>query len=153
MEIVVRATVIYWFLFLVVRGAGKRSLAELTPLDMLIIVILGDIVQQGITQEDMSVTGAIVAVLTFVAWTLSADWLERRSKKAHLVLAGEPVIVIRNGHILSGRLRAEKLTEDDLITAAREQGFSRLSEIAIGVVEDDGAFSFLRDQPNESDST
>jgi uncharacterized membrane protein YcaP (DUF421 family) len=143
MEIVVRATVIYWFLFLVVRGAGKRSLAELTPLDMLIIVILGDIVQQGVTQEDMSVTGAIMAVLTFVAWTLVADWLERRSKTARSILAGEPVIILRKGRIDVERLRHEKLTEDDLIAAAREQGFARLSEISLGVLEDDGAFSFL----------
>ncbi|HJR92695.1 MAG TPA: YetF domain-containing protein [Acidimicrobiia bacterium] len=143
MEIVVRATVIYWFLFLVVRGAGKRSLAELTPLDMLIIVILGDIVQQGVTQEDMSVTGAIMAVLTFVAWTLVADWLERRSKTARSILAGEPVIILRKGRIDVERLRDEKLTEDDLIAAAREQGFARLSEISLGVLEDDGAFSFL----------
>lgn len=143
MEIVVRATVIYWFLFLVVRGAGKRSLAELTPLDMLIIVILGDIVQQGVTQEDMSVTGAIMAVLTLVAWTLVADWLERRSKTARSILAGEPVIILRKGRIDVERLRHEKLTEDDLIAAAREQGFARLSEISLGVLEDDGAFSFL----------
>jgi uncharacterized membrane protein YcaP (DUF421 family) len=61
-EIVVRATVVYWFLWLIVRGTGKRSLAELTPLDMVLIVVLGDLVQQGITQEDMSVTGAVAAV-------------------------------------------------------------------------------------------
>jgi len=66
MELFVRATVVYWFLWLMVRGTGKRSLAELTPLDMLLIVVLGDVVQQGVTQEDMSVTGALIVVSVFV---------------------------------------------------------------------------------------
>lgn len=69
MEIVVRATVIYWFLWLIVRGTGKRSLSEPTPLEMVLIVVLGDLVQQGVTQEDMSVTGAVVAVCVFVLST------------------------------------------------------------------------------------
>lgn len=143
MEIVVRATVIYWFLFLVVRGAGKRSLAELSALDMLVLVIMGDIVQQAITQEDMSVTGGVLAVTTFAVWTLTADWLGRRSRLANLLLAGEPVVILRDGRIDVERLRREHLTEDDLITAAREQGFRRLSDIALGVIEDDGTFSFI----------
>lgn len=143
MEIVVRATVIYWFLFLVVRGAGKRSLAELSALDMLVLVIMGDIVQQAITQEDMSVTGGVLAVTTFAVWTLTADWLSRRSRLANLLLAGEPVVILRDGRIDVERLRREHLTEDDLITAAREQGFRRLSDIALGVIEDDGTFSFI----------
>ena len=143
MEIVVRATVLYWFLFLVVRGAGKRSLSELSPLDMLVLVIMGDLVQQGITQEDMSITGAVLAVTTFAVWTLVGDWMGRRSNLAHQLLAGSPVIILRQGQIDVDRLRREHLTEDDLITAAREQGFARLSDISLGVIEDDGAFSFI----------
>ena len=93
MELFVRATVIYWFLWIVIRGTGKRSLAELTPLDLLLIVILGDFVQQGVTQEDMSMTGAMIAVSVFVLWTLAADYWGRRSRTANRVLASEPVIV------------------------------------------------------------
>lgn len=81
MELVIRATVIFWFLWLVVRGTGKRSLAELTPLDLILVVIIGDIVQQGVNQEDMSLTGSMLAVSVFVAWTLAADSLSRRSPR------------------------------------------------------------------------
>ena len=80
MEILLRATVVYWFLWLVVRGTGKRSLSELTPLDLLLVVVVGDMVQQGVTQEDMSVTGAIIVVSVFVGWTVLADAWERRSE-------------------------------------------------------------------------
>ena len=61
MELIVRATVIYWFMFLVMRGTGKRSLAELTPLDILVLVIMGDLIQPGVNQEDLSITGAVMA--------------------------------------------------------------------------------------------
>lgn len=148
MELVVRTTAIYWFLFLVMRGSGKRSLAELTPLDMIVLVVMGDIVQQGVNQEDMSMTGAIVAVGVFAAWTLAGDWATRRFQKARRILAGDPVIVIRDGKLLEDRLGRERLTKDDILAAAREQGYGDLADVAFGVLEDDGGFSFVARQPD-----
>ena len=107
MELFVRATVVYWFLWLVVRGTGKRSLAELTPLDMLLIVVLGDIVQQGVTQEDMSITGAVVAVSVFVGWTMLGDALSRRSHAVADLLDGSPVVILKDGEPLTDRLDRE----------------------------------------------
>jgi uncharacterized membrane protein YcaP (DUF421 family) len=148
-ELVLRASAIYWFLWLVVRGTGKRSLAELSPLDLLLVVVMGDLVQQGVTSEDMSVTGAMVVIATFITWTLLMDALTRRRWTVKRILEGEPVIILRDGAPLMDRLRQERLTVDDLYGAAREQGFARLSDIQIGVLEDDGAFSFIaRQQPN-----
>lgn len=143
MELVIRATVIFWFLWLIVRGSGKRSLAELTPLDLILIVVIGDIVQQGVTQEDMSVTGAMLAVAVFVMWTLTADWLSRRFPRTAPVLAGEPVIVVRDGKPLEDRLSRERVTIDDLKEAARIEGIGDLSEIEFAVMETDGKFSFI----------
>ena len=119
MELVIRATIIYWFLWLVVRGTGKRSLSELTPLDLLITIVLGDFVQQGVTEEDMSMTGAIIVVSTFVAWMLIGDALSRRSRRVERALEGEAVIVVRDGTPDMDRLRVERLTIDDLLGAAR----------------------------------
>ena len=143
MELVIRATVIYWFLWLVVRGTGKRSLSELTPLDLLITVVLGDFVQQGVTQEDMSMTGAIIVVSTFVAWMLFGDALSRRSKRVERVLDGEAVVIMTNGQPDVDRLRNERLTIDDLLGSAREAGYGDLSEIRLAVLEHDGKFSFI----------
>ncbi|MHB1139907.1 MAG: DUF421 domain-containing protein [Microthrixaceae bacterium] len=143
MELVIRATIIYWFLWLVVRGTGKRSLAEVSPLDLLIIVVLGDFVQQGVTQEDMSVTGAAIVVSTFVVWMIVGDLIARRSRTGERILDGEAVIVLRNGEPNMDRLRQERIRLDDLIAEAREAGFGRLDQIAVGVLESDGAFSFV----------
>lgn len=143
MELVIRATVIFWFLWLVVRGTGKRSLAELTPLDLILVVIIGDIVQQGVNQEDMSLTGSMLAVSVFVAWTLAAASLSRRSPRVARVLAGEPVILVRDGKPLKDQLDRERLTITDLKEAARMEGIGDLTEVAFAVLETDGKFSFI----------
>jgi uncharacterized membrane protein YcaP (DUF421 family) len=147
MELVIRATAVYWFLWLVVRGTGKRSLAELTPLDLLLVVVIGDFVQQGVTQEDMSVTGAVLAVSVFVLWTLVADALTRRSRNSEEVLAGVPVIVLRGGVPLFERLADERVTLGDLKEAARMEGYGDLGDIEFAVLETDGRFSFIRRPP------
>ena len=143
MELVIRATVIYWFLWLVVRGTGKRSLSELTPLDLLITIVLGDFVQQGVTEEDMSMTGAIIVVSTFVAWMLVGDALSRRSRNVERALEGEAVIVVRDGTPDIDRLRVERMTIEDLLGAAREAGYGSLADIRFAVLEHDGKFSFI----------
>jgi uncharacterized membrane protein YcaP (DUF421 family) len=148
MELVIRATIIYWFLWLVVRGTGKRSLSELTPLDLLITVVLGDFVQQGVTQEDMSMTGAIIVVSTFVAWMMLGDAISRRSRTVERVLDGEAVVVMQNGEPDLDRLRVERLTVDDLLGSAREAGYGDLSEIRLAVLEHDGKFSFIPTSQN-----
>ncbi len=143
MEILLRATVVYWFLWLVVRGTGKRSLSELTPLDLLLVVVIGDMVQQGVTQEDMSVTGAIIVVSVFVGWTVLADLWERRSGAARRLLVGDPVIVVRSGKPLQDRLKRERMTLDELKEAARLDGYGDLADIEYAVLETDGKLSFV----------
>lgn len=143
MELVIRATVIFWFLWLVVRGSGKRSLAQLTPLDLILVVIIGNIVQQGITQEDMSIIGAMLAVSVFVVWTLTADALGRSSERASRMITGSPVIIIREGKPLEEKLKQERLTMADLKEAARIQGIGDLGEVEFAVLETDGKFSFI----------
>lgn len=142
-----RATMVFWFLWLVVRGTGKRSLAELTPLDLLLVVVIGDLAQQGVNQEDMSVTGAAVAVSVFVAWTLVADWLGRRFPTAGKTLIGEPVIVVRDGMPLEERLRRERISVSDLEEAARLHGIGSISDVRVAVLETDGRFSFIEKSP------
>lgn len=144
MELVVRATVIYWFLWLIVRGTGKRSLAELTPLDLLLVVVMGDFVQQGVTQEDMSIGGAMIAVAVFVFWTLTADALGRRSRSAERILASTPVMVVHEGRLLEDKLAQERISRPELEEAARIHGFADLADVEYCFLESDGKFSFLR---------
>ena len=134
-------------MWLVVRGIGKRSLAEMSPIDLLLVVVIGDIVQQAVTQEDMSVTGAILSVAVFTLWMLAGDAVSRRSQSASRVLSGSSVYVIEHGRPDLDVIHRERMTIEDIHEAARHHGIADLTHIAYGVLEPDGKFSFVTGDP------
>lgn len=144
MEIILRATVIYFFLFAVARGTGKRELAEMTAFELILLVTMGDLIQQGVTQEDMSVTGALLAVGTLSLWIMIIGYLSFRFKTLRPALEGRPVIVLRQGRPLLEVLRLERVTVDELHESARNQGIVDMDEVDLAVLEPDGKFSFLK---------
>lgn len=144
MEIVVRAAVIYVFLWIVIRAMGSKELSELSSFELVLLIVMGDIVQQGVTQEDMSVTGAILAVGTFSLLALLWSYVSYRWRATRPVIQGIPVIVVRDGEPLEQVLEFERLTIEELLDAAREQGISNLGDVKVGVLEPDGKFSFLK---------
>ena len=144
MEIVARTTVIYLFLWVVARGVGKRELAELSAFELILLVTMGDLIQQGVTQEDMSVTGAALAVGTLAFWILVFSYLTFRFRGLRRGLEGAPIIVIRNGRPLDDVLRMERVTLDEVKEEARNQGIADLDAVEFGVLEPAGRFSFLR---------
>jgi uncharacterized membrane protein YcaP (DUF421 family) len=143
MEIMLRATAIYFFLWMLTRGLGKRELAEMTVFELLLLMVVGDLIQQGVTQEDTSVTGAVLAVGTIGAWIAIFSWLGFRSRGARRLLEGVPVIVIRAGRPVEPALRLERVTLDEVLEEARGHGIANLRDVELGVLEADGQFSFL----------
>jgi uncharacterized membrane protein YcaP (DUF421 family) len=143
MEIVIRATIIFFFLWFVTRAMGKRELATMSAFELVLLVIFGDLVQQGVTQNDMSVTGAILAVGTIAFLTVLFSAVSYRWKPAANVLQGRPVIVVRDGIVLEDALRLERLALDDVKDAAREQGIATVDDVAVGILEASGKFSFI----------
>src|SRR3954451_15458305 len=97
MDLVFRATVIFFFVFLITRIAGKRELSSLEPFDIILLVVIGDLVQQGVTQSDYSVTGALLAVSTIALLTVLVSWTSFRSGGLRPILAGEPIVLIEDG--------------------------------------------------------
>src|SRR5688500_12054338 len=143
MEIVLRATAIYFFLWMLTRALGKRELAEMTAFELLLLVVVGDLIQQGVTQEDMSVTGAMLAVGTIAVWILLFSWLSYRSRPARDIIEGVPVVVVRDGRPIEPALRLERVAMDELLESARNQGISNLRDIELAILEPSGQFSFL----------
>jgi uncharacterized membrane protein YcaP (DUF421 family) len=144
MEVIIRATVIYFFLWAVARGVGKRELSEMTAFELILLVTMGDLIQQGATQEDMSLTGAGLAVGTLAMWILAFGYISWRFRRARPVLEGVPVVVVHHGQPLDEVLAIERLTLQEICEAARNQGITDLAEVDIGVLEPDGKFSFLK---------
>jgi uncharacterized membrane protein YcaP (DUF421 family) len=144
MELVLRTTAIYFFLWAITRGLGKRELAEMSAFELLLLVTVGDLIQQGVTQEDMSVTGAVLAVGTIGMWILIFSWIGFRWRPARRAIEGVPVVVVRDGRPLNDALRLERVTLDEILESARNQGITNLRDVDLGILEPDGRFSFLK---------
>lgn len=129
MEIVLRAAVTFILLWLITRSVGRSTLGELSSFELLLFITMGDLVQQGITQEDHSVAGGLMAVGTMALLTMALGWANVRLPRISRFVHGSPVIILQNGRPDTKALRAERMGLDDLMTAARGQGFRNFSDI------------------------
>ncbi|GAB3600473.1 DUF421 domain-containing protein [Angustibacter peucedani] len=150
MEIVVRAAVIYVFLWMVTRATGKATLGELSTFQLLLYVAMGDLVQQGVTQQDYSLTGAVLAISVFALLTSALSYVNFRWPRLRPVVHGAPVVVVSAGEMQRPVMDAERLTTDDLYEAAREQGVRRMADVDLAVLEADGRISFFQRQDGSS---
>jgi uncharacterized membrane protein YcaP (DUF421 family) len=144
MDIVLRAFLMYFFVLLLTRIVGRRELSTLQPFDLVLLVVIGDLVQQGVTQSDYSFTGLMIAVGTIAVLQASVSWVGFRSKKAGLVLEGEPIVVVQDGTLLDKNIRRERMTSAEVLEAAREQGIARLEDIQWAILETSGKLSFVK---------
>ena len=144
MDIVIRATVMFFALYLLVRVMGKRELAQMTPFELIVLVVLGDLIQQGVTHNDFSLTGAILAIATMGFWALALSWVTFWSPKAETILDGEPRVIVRNGRIVQENLRRDRLTRAEILSEMRLAGIGRLSDVARAILEPQGKMSFIR---------
>ncbi len=153
MDILIRSLVIFLFLWLAVRVGGKRDVAQLSAFDMILLITAGDLVSQGVVQEDYSLTAAIIAVATFTLAGITLNAVSFRYPWFRPWVAGKPRIVVRDGEPVLETLASELMTIQDVHEAARQQGIRRLSDIELCVLETDGAFSFFthNDDQDERD--
>ncbi len=146
MSIVLSSTVVFFLVWIVVRIVGKRELSELSPFDIVVLVVLGDLITEAVLAEDTSITGALTAVATFALLTLLLSWVSWRLPKYRNVFEGVPTLLVRDGRVLDDALTAERLNHEDLLTAAREEGIESLDRVKWAVLEQDGQFSFYAEE-------
>lgn len=144
MDIVLRATVMFFILFLLIRLLGKRELGQMTPFEFVVLVVLGDLIQQGVTHNDFSLTGATLAICTFAFWALVLSWTAYLFPRAKDLLEGAPRVVVRDGEIVRENLRRDRLTRDEILSEMRLAGIGRISDVAWAILEPQGKMSFIR---------
>lgn len=143
MDLVIRAAVIFVVIWIITRVAGRRELSTMQPIDVILLVVIGDMVQQGVTQGDTSVTGAMLVIFTFTLLTVAFSYVSFRVPRLRPVMEGEPLLLIEDGKVLARNLRRERITEDELAAEARQQQIADLTDVRFAVLETSGRISFI----------
>lgn len=144
MDLVLRAVFVFFFLLVLTRVIGKRELSSLQPFDLILLIILGDAVQQGLTQDDYSLTGVVLVVGTIAVLQVLVSWLTYRYPRIRPIVDGEPVIVLQDGEPIERNLKRERLTVAEIAEEARKQQIAHLEEIRWAVLETNGQISFIK---------
>jgi uncharacterized membrane protein YcaP (DUF421 family) len=143
MDIVLRAAAIFVFVFLITRMIGRRELGLGEPFDVILLVVLGDLIQQGVTQNDYSVTGTMLALGTFTLLTVALSYLSFRSRRVRTVLEGHPLVLIEDGKPIEHNLKSQRLALDEVLAEARVQQVASMDEIRWAILETSGAISVI----------
>ena len=143
MDLVLRAIFLYFFVFLLTRVIGRRELSQLAPFDIILLIVAGDAIQQGLTQDDYSLTGAVLVVGTFAVLQLLTSYTSFRFARLRPILEGEPIVIIQNGKLLDRNMKRERLTEDEVLEEARQQQITSLDDVEWAVLENSGKISFI----------
>ena len=149
LEKVVRSAVVYLFLLVAFRFTGKRQVGQLTPFDLVVLLIISNVVQNAVIGNDNSLGGGIVGAVVILALNYGAVEIAFRSRRARRWLEAQPTILVHNGKILSDNLRAERITLDDLHAALRRNGVLEPSHVRVAMLEENGGISVVPFPPGE----
>jgi uncharacterized membrane protein YcaP (DUF421 family) len=151
MESIIRGLVVYFFLLIVFRLSGKRSLSETSSFDLVLLLIISEATQQALLGDDFSVTNAVLVITTLLLADIGLSLLKARSPRLARVLEGVPTLLVAHGRPLPGRLERARLDEEDVLAAARElQGLERMEQIRFAVLETNGQITIVP-EPDAAD--
>jgi len=147
MDLVLRATIVFFLVFLVTRAVGRRELSTMEPFDLILLIITGDLMQQAVTQSDYSMTGGVTVLATIALLTVALSYVSFKVPKLRPVLDGEPLVLVQDGEVIERNLRRERITIDELLAEARQQQVGSLEQVRFAVLETNGMISII---PTES---
>lgn len=144
MDIVLRASCMFLVVYLLLRLLGKRELGQMTPFELITLVVIGDLIQQGVTQSDYSLTGATLAIVTFAFWGVLLSWISYLFPPAQRWLEGQPRVLVRHGELLGHSLRRDRITRPEIESEMRLAGIASLRDVAWAILEPNGKISFIK---------
>lgn len=144
MDSVLHAAAIYFILILLFRLAGKRTIAQITLFDFILLLVIGEATQQALLGDDFSITNATLVILTLIALDSVLAWAKELSPRFAKLTEGMPLVLVEHGNPLQERLKSVRIGEDDILEAARQtQGIERMEQIRYAVLERNGAISII----------
>jgi uncharacterized membrane protein YcaP (DUF421 family) len=143
MDLVLRTAFVFVLILVVTRAVGRRELSTMAPFDVILLVVIGDLVQQGVTQSDYSLTGTTTVIATLAVLTVATGWLSFRVRGLRPLLEGEPIVLIAEGDVRVRALHRQRITLEELSAEARESQIGSLEDIRYAVLETSGRISFI----------
>jgi uncharacterized membrane protein YcaP (DUF421 family) len=148
MSIVIRAAAGYFILLFAVRLIGRRTASMMAPFDLVLLFLFGGITIGAVVGEDHSLVGAISAVFTIGLMHILVSWAKLRFRLVSRIVDGTPVVVFEHGRWNETRMRALRLSEQDVMAAARQRGIERLEQVRYAIAERDGKIAIIENQAN-----
>jgi uncharacterized membrane protein YcaP (DUF421 family) len=143
-DIAIRTSVVYLALLIGIRLTGQRQLGQMTPFDLVLLLIIANAVQNAMVGPDTSLVGGLVAAGVLLVWHQVIDRVRHASRRASRLIAGEGIMLINQGKVLAEHLTRAGLTTDELLQALREHGVPSVADVRLAVLEPDGAISVIR---------
>jgi uncharacterized membrane protein YcaP (DUF421 family) len=143
MDLVLRTIFVFFLILVVTRAVGRRELSSMEPIDLILLVVIGDLVQSGVTQSDYSLTGTTIVIVTMALLVVGTAWLGYRFRGLRPILEGEPIVVVVDGRVLEKNLRRQRMTVEELGAEARLAQIGSLEDVRYAVLESNGKVSFL----------
>jgi uncharacterized membrane protein YcaP (DUF421 family) len=144
MDLVLRAIFVFFLILVITRSVGRRELSSMEPFDLILLVVMGDLIQQGVTQSDYSLTGTTIVIVTIAVLTVGTAYLSYRFRRLRPLLEGEPVVLVAGGRLIESNLRRQRMTVEELLAEARLQSIGGLDAVEYAVLETNGRVSFLK---------
>lgn len=146
METVIRGAAIYALLLVIMRLSGRRTLSQMTPFDLVLILIVAETTQQALLGDDFSLVNSAILIVTLFAIDIGLSYVKERSGRVERILDGAPVILVSHGEPDRKVLAGARMSVDDVLEAAREkQGLERLDQVRFAVLETTGEISIIPD--------
>lgn len=143
-EIVVRGTLVYWFLFLIFRFILRRDIGSVTIADVLVLILIADASQNAMAGEYRTVSEGALLIATIVGWNYTLDWASFRFPGLSRLVSPPPLLLVRHGKVLQRNLQQELMTPDELLSKLRSQGVEDVSVVRKAYMEPDGSISVLK---------
>lgn len=143
-EHIVRAAIVYIFLFVLLRFIGKKHVGELSPFDLIVLLILSETVQNAMIGQDTSLIGGLISAATLLVLAQVMSFLTWRSKRAERIIDGAPKVLVRHGHRRGDTMKQEQISIAELMEAMRREGLSNIADVRAAVLENDGTISILK---------
>ncbi|HEY6761812.1 MAG TPA: YetF domain-containing protein [Baekduia sp.] len=143
MDLVLRTVFVYLLILVVTRAVGRRELRQLGPEDLILLIVVGDLVQQGVTQSDESLTGTTIVIATLALLTVGSAYLSFRFRRLRPLLEGDPIVLISDGAIQERALHRQRISDSELAGEARQSSIGSLDDVRYAILEPNGSISFI----------